>query len=74
MDSLLIGKDSKHGKVMSIVKDGKQSKEFRNVYEVGDGIILSSRGRSLLLVLTSSNIVIRYFSCKQTRHMFPYDA
>ena len=57
---------------MSIVKDGKQSQEFRNRFEVGDDIIL--RTRSLLLVLTSSNIVIRYFSCKQTKHMFPHGA
>ena len=42
--------------------------------EVGDDINLRSRRRSLLLVLTSSNIIIRNLSCKQTRHMFPYDA
>ena len=70
MDSLLIGKNYKHGKVMSIVKEAKPG--ISKLCEVGDDIIL--RSRSLLLVLTRSNIVIRYFSCKQTRHMFPYDA
>ena len=55
---------------MSIVKEAKPG--ISKLCEVGDDIIL--RSRSLLLVLTRSNIVIRYFSCKQTRHMFPYDA
>ena len=43
----------------------------------GDIIILRSRsgvGVEPIISTTSSNIVIRNFSCKQTRHMFPYDA
>ena len=57
---------------MSIVDGWKAKPGISKLCEVGDDIIL--RSRSLLLVLMRSNIVIRYFSCKQTRHMFPYDA
>ena len=41
--------------------------------EVGVDIILR-RSRSRMIYLTTTLTVIRNFSCKQTRHMFPYDA